>query len=101
MDHYYIEDHEIADRYLLGKLPAEERMQFEEHFVDCHECLERLETTESFRGALRTAAAEDAARTSAYAKAGLLAWAARLSRGRRAVLFTSAILLLLTLPAAL
>jgi hypothetical protein len=101
MDHHYIEDHGIADRYLLGKLPAEERVRFEEHFVDCHECLERLEMTESFRSALQTVAAEDAARASAYAKVGLLAWVARLSRGRRAVLLASAILLLLTLPAAL
>ena len=25
MDHHYIEEHNVADRYLLGKLPAEER----------------------------------------------------------------------------
>jgi hypothetical protein len=101
MDHHYIEDQCIADRYLLGQLPAEERMRFEEHFVDCHECLERLETTESFRGGLQTAAAEDAARVSAFAKAGLLARAARLGRGRWAMLLAGAALLLLALPVAL
>jgi hypothetical protein len=37
MDHHYIEDHGIGDHYLVGQLPAEERMRFEEHFVDCHE----------------------------------------------------------------
>jgi hypothetical protein len=101
MDHHYLEDHGLADRYLLGRLTAEERMRFEEHFVDCQECLERLETTESLRGALQTVAAEDAARASAYAKAGLLAWVARLGRGRRAALLASAVMLLLALPAVL
>ncbi len=70
MDHHYIEEHNIPDRYLLGKLHAEERAQFEAHFIDCRECLDRLETTEDFGGALRSVAAEEVAR--GYATAGLL-----------------------------
>jgi Putative zinc-finger len=102
MDHHYIEEHNVPDRYLLGKLPAEERARFEEHFIDCRECLDRLETTEEFRGALRTVAAEDATR--GYAQAGLLARIMsirRFGRVRRAALILGAILLLAALPAAL
>jgi hypothetical protein len=99
MDHHYIEEHNITDRYLLGKLDAEERAQFEAHFIDCRECLDRLETTEDFGGALRSAAAEEVARR--YAKAGLLTRVTRLSRGRQAALVLGAILLLAAVPVAL
>jgi hypothetical protein len=100
MDHSYIEEFNVADRYLLGKLPAEERARFEEHFVDCPKCLDLLETTESFRGGLQTVAAEEAARSSVYVQAGLLAHLARLSRGRQAILLAGAVLLV-ALPAVL
>ncbi len=102
MDHHYIEEQNIHDRYLLGKLPAEERARFEEHFIDCRECLDRLETTEDFRGALRAVAVEDAAR--GYAQAGLLARTlriARLNNARRAALLLGAIMLLAALSLAL
>lgn len=102
MDHHYIEEQNISDRYLLGKLPAEERARFEEHFIDCRECLDRLETTEDFRGALRAVAVEDAAR--GYAQAGLLARLlriARLNNARRAALLLGVIMLLAALPLAL
>jgi hypothetical protein len=99
MEHQYIEEQNIPDRYLMGKLPDEERARFEEHFIDCRECLARLETTEGFRGALRAVAAEDAAR--GYAQVGVLALIARLSRARRAALMLGAILLLTALPTAL
>jgi hypothetical protein len=102
MDHQYIEEQNIPDRYLLGKLRAEERARFEEHFIDCRECLDRLETTEDFRGALRSVAAEEITR--GYAQAGLLARTARiwqLSRVWRAAILLGSILLLAALPAAL
>lgn len=53
MDHAHIDEHQVADRYLMGKLDDAERGRFEEHFVDCPFCLERLETIESLRGALK------------------------------------------------
>src|SRR5262245_43671607 len=98
MEHQYIEEQNIPDRYLMGKLPDEERARFEEHFIDCRECLARLETTEDFRGALRAVAAEDAAR--GYAQVGVWPLIARLSRARRAMMLC-AILLLTALPTAL
>jgi hypothetical protein len=101
MDHPYIEEHNIPYLYLLGKLPAEEQEHFEEHFIVCPECLNRLETTDSFIDGLKTVATEDILRPQAYVQAGILAWLARLSRKRQAMLLSITILLLVALPAAL
>jgi hypothetical protein len=53
MDHARIDEDQLAQRYLMGKLDAESRHRFEEHFVDCPACLETLETFESLRTALK------------------------------------------------
>jgi hypothetical protein len=106
MEHSYIEEHNIADRYLSGKLSPEEQMRFEEHFVDCTQCLDRLEPTDDLRAGLKTIAAEEALRARAGLQigvagvAGLLARAARLSRARRAALLTG-LILAIALPMAL
>jgi hypothetical protein len=100
VDHRYIEEAGITDLYLLGKLPPEEQDRFEEHFVDCPECVERLETTGNFRRALKAAVAEDAARSRAYAQVGLLAWLLRRSRRQQAALLAGTLLLPAALAAA-
>jgi hypothetical protein len=101
MDHHYIEGHNILDRYLQETLSATERTQFEEHFIDCPECLDRLEMTEDFRAALRTVAAEEAATPRVHARPGVRAWLMGLTAGRQAALAAAAILLLVVLPSAL
>ena len=53
MDHARIDENQLADRYLMGKLDDAERRSFEEHFVECPVCLEKLETVQSLRGALK------------------------------------------------
>jgi hypothetical protein len=53
MDHREIEDRNIPDLYLMNKLSNEARLQFEEHFISCPECLSRLEMTEGLRTALK------------------------------------------------
>jgi len=103
MKHSYIEDHQIADRYLSGKLSIKERMRFEEHFVDCAECLERLRTIDDFCAGLRTVAAEEATLLRAHlsvGQAGLLARIALFVRRRQGPLLAVAILLI-ALPMAL
>jgi hypothetical protein len=98
MEHSYIEEHNVADRYLSGKLSPEEQMRFEEHFVDCTQCLDRLEPTDDLRAGLKTIAAEEALHARAGLQigvagvAGLLARIARLNRARRAALLTGLIL---------
>ncbi|HKH44429.1 MAG TPA: hypothetical protein VKM72_07185 [Thermoanaerobaculia bacterium] len=63
MDHAYIEEHEIIRRYLADRLAEDERNRFEAHYVDCEQCLERLELEEGFREGVRDVAAEEVVRT--------------------------------------
>jgi len=63
MDHSYINEFDIVDHYLMGKLAAEERAQFEEHFVDCPDCIERLKITKGFIQGMRLSATEQALKT--------------------------------------
>ena len=95
MNHLQIEESNMVDRYLLGRLPAEEQSQFEEHFVDCQECLDRLETSASFRRGVKTVFAEDALRTGAYVQAGVLGWLMRRNRWQQTALLLIAIFLLI------
>lgn len=53
MDHKYIDKFDLVDRYLMGRLAVEETSQFEEHFVDCVECVDRLNSTKAFIEELR------------------------------------------------
>ncbi|MGH9837549.1 MAG: hypothetical protein ACREEM_02065 [Blastocatellia bacterium] len=64
MDHHEIEKHGIAIRYLLGLLPVEERIRFEEHYIDCEACLDRMDLVEDCCQAMQKAAAEKAAPSS-------------------------------------
>lgn len=96
MDHSYVEEHDLAESYLAGRLSDGERDAFEAHYFDCATCLERLETAEDFREGMLRVAAEDTAR----AQVGLLAGLALLSRGRRMAL-GAFLLLLVALPLGL
>jgi len=98
MDHHYIEDQQVAERYLMGKLSAEETARFEEHYLTCQECLDRLELAERFDRALKGVAAEDAARSAVTARVGILAALARLSRSRQVAVVLAAVLVLVILP---
>jgi Putative zinc-finger len=62
MEHEQIDQYDLIDRYLLGKLPADEIARFEEHFIDCPQCIARLHTTKTFLQDLRYIAAEQASR---------------------------------------
>ncbi len=57
MDHRYIDEHALADRYLDRDLSPQESGEFEAHLVDCQECRDRLLLAEMFHarnGAGRT-----------------------------------------------
>jgi anti-sigma factor RsiW len=62
MVHQYIEEQNITERYLMRKLSTEERTRFEEHLIDCPECLGRLETTEDLRSSLKSLTVQEAVR---------------------------------------
>lgn len=61
MDHEQIDEFDLIDRYLMGRLAAEESAGFEEHFVDCPLCIAQLQTKKSFLRDLRLVATEQAA----------------------------------------
>ncbi|HEX9734320.1 MAG TPA: zf-HC2 domain-containing protein [Thermoanaerobaculia bacterium] len=52
MDHDEIEQRHVAHLYLQGKLTAEETARFEEHYLGCPACVERLREAESLRRGL-------------------------------------------------
>jgi hypothetical protein len=101
MDHDYIEQHHLADRYLMGKLSPEETDRFEEHYLSCQLCLDRLEQAETLQRGLKRAAAEDAARLVATRQAGFLAVLARLGRSPRAGIALAVLFTVLLLPGLL
>lgn len=87
MDHDHIEEHGLIDLYHRGQLPPEEEARFEEHFVGCPECQERLEMARGFQRGLKTMVAEE------VVQASLLSWLAR-----RKGLALAALLLVAGLP---
>ena len=97
MDHAYIESHGLVELYHQGALPPDEEARFEEHFVDCGECMEQLKLARGLQRGLKSVAAEDAAR--AVVAAGLFAWLARRGRLAQWGMALAALLLAAGLPA--
>ena len=58
MQHPEIDRDCLIDRYVRNTLRGAERQVFEEHFLDCPQCLEQLEIASSLREAIRESAAE-------------------------------------------
>ncbi len=84
---------QVVDRYLMGKLSAAEEAQFEEHYLGCAECLEKLQYAERLQAAMKRTASQDATR---LALGGVVAWLARFSRaGRLGLMSLAAVVLLL------
>ncbi|MFL6194009.1 MAG: hypothetical protein ACJ75H_07550 [Thermoanaerobaculia bacterium] len=94
MDHDYIDRNHVVDRYLMGRLSAEEADTFEEHYLSCQECLDRIDQAEALQRGLKRAVAEDAVRMAVARRAGLLSRLAR-SRGLGFALAGLAVVLLL------
>jgi hypothetical protein len=92
MDHDYIANNGLVERYHQGSLPPDEEARFEEHFLGCPECTEQVELARGFQRGLKAMVAEDVAQA-AVMQAGLFAWLAR--RGRLAQWGLAAALLVL------
>lgn len=60
MEHHDAVEQDLASRYLSGVLAPDERDAFEEHFLDCPECLDALESADGLQRGLRSVAAQDA-----------------------------------------
>jgi len=100
MDHTYIEEHHIADRYVTGSLDPAEAELFEDHYLSCPECLDRLELAETMKRSFARVAEEEATERSALSQLSLVVWLTRLGRQRQLALL-SAVVVLLLLPAGL
>ncbi|HEY1758605.1 MAG TPA: zf-HC2 domain-containing protein [Bryobacteraceae bacterium] len=48
MDHRFIDEHSVAERYLDQGLTPAQRAEFEAHLVDCQECTDRVLLAEMF-----------------------------------------------------
>lgn len=59
MDHEEIAADNFVERYVLGRLPVDEQVRFEEHFAGCHACVEQLELARELHTGIREAAAQD------------------------------------------
>ncbi len=93
MDHRRIEEQNIAELYVTGRLSPEDEETYESHLMECSECRESVGWADDLRTSIRTVAAEDAARASV--QLGFLAWASRRSR---AGLLMAALLTVAALP---
>ena len=91
MDHEYIQEHQVVDRYVQGRLSEGEADLFEDHYLTCEECIERLRIAEKFQRGFRQVAAEEAV-------GGILT---AFLRSRRALLLGSAFAVLLAASALL
>jgi hypothetical protein len=69
MDHEQIDQLGLIDRYVMGRLLADESASFEEHFVDCPQCIARLQTTKDFLQDFRRLTAAQAAQREPRQKA--------------------------------
>ena len=101
MNHADIEEREIVDRYVMGKLPAAEAERFEQHYLSCPECLDQLDLAESMQRGFKRAAGEDVARLAAARQLALVAWLSRLGRSRQMAVMVMALLVVAVLPAGL
>lgn len=99
MDHTYVEEHQIADRYVMGTLPADEAERFENHYLSCPECLDRLELAESVQRGFKRMAGQDAAGLSAVHQLAVVAWLARLGRMGQLLVLLAFLLLPAAIPA--
>jgi Putative zinc-finger len=91
MEHSFIEQTDIIDRYVRGTMPPAERFEFEEHFLDCQECLEQLEIARSLREGMKVCAAQPSARAATQSRvSSWFSWRP-VAAGAMAVLLLSAI----------
>lgn len=101
MNHQTIEEHQITERYLQGRLLPAEEAGFEEHYLACPECLDRLALAESMARGFKRAAGQEVARQAATRQLLLVAWLSRLGRSRQALVLAMALFAVVLLPAVL
>jgi hypothetical protein len=92
MDHRYIEEHSVAERYLDNELGPRDRAAFEAHLVDCQECTDRLLLAGMFHARQHKPAPEPLPRRSRFV--------AQFTPLQIVMIFAVTALLLLAIPTA-
>jgi hypothetical protein len=100
MDHGYIDQFDLVDRYLMGKLTDEESARFEDHYVDCPQCFDRLKITRNFIRDLRSPAARESLKPDSYSRRRMRAYFAPLYSSRPLAL-AAGLLLFITVASAI
>lgn len=95
MDHRTIEEENVVERYVAGKLEPEDAACFEEHYLDCAACIDAVEDAERLHRGLGRIAAEATVGALATRRIALLAW----SRSRWGPFAMAALVVLALLPA--
>ncbi len=88
INHAYIEERNVAERFVNGDLRQSEREAFERHYVDCQECMDRVALAQLFRS-------EAKRKKSTVAIFSILA---TFSPHHQALIFVAATLALLLMP---
>ncbi|HEX5736211.1 MAG TPA: zf-HC2 domain-containing protein [Blastocatellia bacterium] len=70
MNHDYAEQFDLVNRYLMGRLAAEESERFEEHLIDCPQCIDLLKTTREFKQGLRALTVQQVLNPGSYVSKG-------------------------------
>ncbi len=96
MKHPEIDEESVVEHYVAGKLSPGQVAQFEEHYLDCAECIRAVEDAERLHRGLTRVAAEDVA---ARQVAWVTAWHAL--RGRSGMALAAGLLTIALLPAGL
>ncbi len=91
MDHRTIDEQNVAEAYVTGRLSPADAAVFEEHFLDCPECCARVEAAQRLERGLRSLA--EAAAAGAFETSRERPW-------RHRALAAAAVLLLALLPAS-
>lgn len=96
MNHEYIAEQALVERYFRGELPAAEEAAFEAHFFACEQCQEDLEAAKELRRGLQAEAAYEAAAPASISARQATWWSRRqpLELG----LLAAALLVALSLP---
>jgi hypothetical protein len=67
MNHTEIDQHQVVEHYVAGKLSADDETRFEEHYLTCPACIRAIEDTERLQRGLTAVAAEEVARRTLFA----------------------------------
>ena len=92
LDHPYIDENNVAGRFVSGDLTREELTLFERHYVDCPECMDRVALAQMFRST------EAAAKPEAVVPVGIFNILSSFTARQQTLIFAASTLILLLMP---